>query len=209
MSRVVEFSKAGGPEVLSFKNVDVPEAGPGQVRIRVKAIGLNRAESMWRENKYIEPVQFPARLGYEAVGTVDSVGKDVTTIAVGDEVNTIPSFSMNQYGMYGEVVLAPIHAVVKHPKGLSPVEAYKSNVVPRAALSLWRAKRSSHDRSRARPHWKDHHDQRAQHLAHERQSRTPKDGRGFCDQWFRERHPKANHRQSFCIRRDCRCAPLS
>jgi NADPH:quinone reductase-like Zn-dependent oxidoreductase len=57
------------------------------------------------------------------VGTVDSVGKDVTTIAVGDEVNTIPSFSMNQYGMYGEVVLAPIHAVVKHPQGLSAVEA--------------------------------------------------------------------------------------
>src|ERR1700746_2708 len=124
MSRVVEFSKAGGPEVLRFKDVDVPEAGPGQVRIRVKAIGLNRAESMWRENKYIEePVRFPARLGYEAVGTVDSVGKDVTTIAVGDEVNTIASFSMNQYGMYGEVVLAPVHAVVKHPKGLSPVEA--------------------------------------------------------------------------------------
>src|ERR1700730_12349332 len=75
MSRVVEFSEAGGPEVLRFKNVDVPEAGPGQVRIRVKAIGLNRAESMWRENKYIEPVQFPARLGYEAVGTVDAVGQ--------------------------------------------------------------------------------------------------------------------------------------
>jgi NADPH:quinone reductase-like Zn-dependent oxidoreductase len=123
MSRVVEFSEAGGPEVLKFKNVEIPEAGPGQVRIRVKAIGLNRAESMWREDKYIEQVNFPARLGYEAVGTADSVGKDVTTIAVGDEVNTIPSFSMNQYGMYGEVVLAPVHAVVKHPKGLSPVEA--------------------------------------------------------------------------------------
>jgi NADPH:quinone reductase-like Zn-dependent oxidoreductase len=123
MSRVVEFSEAGGPEVLKFRDIDVPEAGPGQVRIRVKAIGLNRAESMWRQNKYIEPVQFPARLGYEAVGTVDSVGKDVTTIAVGDEVNVIPSFSMNQYGMYGEVVLAPIYAVVKHPKALSPVEA--------------------------------------------------------------------------------------
>jgi NADPH:quinone reductase-like Zn-dependent oxidoreductase len=122
MSRVVEFSETGGPEVLRFKNVDIPEAGPGQVRIRVKAIGLNRAESMWRHDEYIEPVKFPARLGYEAVGTVDSVGRDVTTIAVGDEVNVIPSFSMNQYGMYGEVVLAPIHAVIKHPKGLSPVE---------------------------------------------------------------------------------------
>jgi NADPH:quinone reductase-like Zn-dependent oxidoreductase len=118
MSRIVEFSESGKPEVLSFKNVEVPEAGPGQVRIRVKAIGLNRAESMWRENKYIEQVKFPARLGYEAAGTVDSVGKDVSTIAAGDEVNTIPAFSMNQYGMYGEVVLAPIHAVVKHPPGL-------------------------------------------------------------------------------------------
>ena len=123
MSRVVEFAEAGGPEVLRFKNVDVPQAGPGQVRIRVKAIGLNRAESMWRHDQYIEPVKFPARLGYEAVGTVDSVGRDVTTIAVDDEVNVIPSFSMNQYGMYGEVVLAPIHAVVRQPKGLSSVEA--------------------------------------------------------------------------------------
>ena len=82
MSRIVEFAEAGGPEVLRFKNIEVPAAGPGQVRIRVKAIGLNRAESMWIHNEYIEPVKFPARLGYEAVGTVDSVGKDVTTIAV-------------------------------------------------------------------------------------------------------------------------------
>src|SRR5436309_14585331 len=117
MSRIVEFSEAGGPEVLRFKNVDVPEAGPGQVRIRVKAIGLNRAESMWREDKYIEPVKFPARLGYEAVGTVDfSVGRDITRIAVADGVNTTPAFSMNQYGMYGEVVLEPIHPWVKHRK---------------------------------------------------------------------------------------------
>src|SRR5260370_10495151 len=97
LSRVVEFSKAGGPEVLRFKNVDVPEAGPGQVRIRVKAIGLNRAASMWRENKYIEPVQFPARLGYEAAGNVGSVGNDVTTIAVVDEGNTMTSVSLTEH----------------------------------------------------------------------------------------------------------------
>ena len=59
MSRVVEFSETGGPEVLRFKNVDIAEAGPGQVRIRVKAIGLNRAESMWTHNEYIEPVKVP------------------------------------------------------------------------------------------------------------------------------------------------------
>jgi NADPH:quinone reductase-like Zn-dependent oxidoreductase len=123
MSRVIEFSEAGEPEVLKFRNVDVPEPGPGQVRIRVKAIGLNRAESMWRRNQYIEPVNFPARLGYEAAGTVDSVGNDVTTITVGDEVNVIPSFSMNQYGMYGDIALAPVYAVVKQPKGLTSVDA--------------------------------------------------------------------------------------
>src|ERR1700720_71090 len=123
MSRVVEFSEAGRPEVLKFKNVDIPEAGPGQVRIRVKTIGLNRAESMWREDAYIEPVKFPARLGYEAVGIVDAVGRNVTAVAVGDAVNTIPSFSMNQYGMYGDIVLAPSYAVVKHPPSLSFEEA--------------------------------------------------------------------------------------
>ena len=51
MSRVVEFAQAGGPEVLRFKNIDVPEAGPGQVRIRVKAIGLNRAVSLGKARK--------------------------------------------------------------------------------------------------------------------------------------------------------------
>src|SRR5580693_5385038 len=101
MSRVVEFSKAGGPEVLRFKELDVPQAGPGQVRVRVKAIGLNRAESMWREDKYIEPVKFPARLGYEEVGTVDSVGQDITTNDNSDEINTILYVSINQYGIYG------------------------------------------------------------------------------------------------------------
>src|ERR1700737_3195543 len=92
MSRVVEFSEAGGPEVLKFKNVGVPEAGPGQVRIRVKAFGLNRAESMWRENKYIEPVKFPARLGYEAVGPVHSVGKNTTPIALAVWLNNLRHF---------------------------------------------------------------------------------------------------------------------
>src|SRR5258707_15268040 len=100
---------------------------------------------MWRENKYIEPFQFPAGLCYEAVGTVDSVGKDFTTIAAGDEVNTIPLFSMNQYGMYGEVVLAPIHAVVKHPKGLSAVEAASIWMMFVTAYGALRMPRSPHE----------------------------------------------------------------
>jgi NADPH:quinone reductase-like Zn-dependent oxidoreductase len=119
MSRTIKFSKPGGPEVLEFIETQVPAPGPAEVRIKVKAIGINRAESMWRNDEYIEPVKFPAGLGYEAAGIVDAIGPDVTGFAVGDEVNVIPSFSMNQYFTYGEVITVPEYAVVKHPKSLS------------------------------------------------------------------------------------------
>jgi NADPH:quinone reductase-like Zn-dependent oxidoreductase len=123
MSRTIKFAQAGGPEVLEFIETQVSAPGPREVRIKVKAIGINRAESMWRNDKYIEPVKFPAGLGYDAAGIVDAVGKDVTDVAVDDAVSTIPAFSMNQYFTYGEVILVPDHAVVKHPKSLSFVEA--------------------------------------------------------------------------------------
>src|SRR3981189_3287281 len=123
MSRPIKFAKAGGPEVLEFIEAQVPAPGPREVRIRVKAIGINRAESMWRNNKYVERVRFPAGLGYEAAGIVDAAGKDVADLAVGDAVSTIPAFSLNQYSTYGEAILVPDYAVVKHPESLSFVEA--------------------------------------------------------------------------------------
>jgi NADPH:quinone reductase-like Zn-dependent oxidoreductase len=123
VSRTIKFTKAGGPDVLEFIEAQVPFPGPGEVRIKVKAIGVNRADSMWRNDKYVEPVNFPAGLGYEAAGVVDAVGKDVTDFAAGDTVSTIPAFSLNRYFTYGEVILAPVHAVVKHPGALSFVEA--------------------------------------------------------------------------------------
>jgi NADPH:quinone reductase-like Zn-dependent oxidoreductase len=123
MSRTVKFAEAGGPEVLRFEEESVRAPGRGEVRIKVKAIGINRAEAMWRNDQYIEPVQFPAGLGYEAAGVVDAVGEDVTGFSPGDEVNVIPSFSMNQYFTYGEVIVVPEYAVVRHPKTLSFAEA--------------------------------------------------------------------------------------
>ena len=123
MSRTIKFAQAGGPEVLEFIKMDVPAPGAHEVRIKVKAIGINRADSMWRNDKYVESPIFPAGLGYDAAGIVDAVGKDVADFAAGDIVSTISAFSLNKYFTYGEVILAPDHAVVKHPELLSFVGA--------------------------------------------------------------------------------------
>ena len=123
MSRIVQFAKTGAPDVLRIEDVDVPLPAKDEIRIRVKALGLNRAESMWRRGEYIEEPILPARLGYEAAGIVDAVGANVAGFAIGDVVSVVPGFSQNQYGMYGELVLAPASVVVKHPSSLSFEEA--------------------------------------------------------------------------------------
>src|SRR5476649_1976389 len=119
MARVVRFHQIGGPEVLKVEEVKVPPPGKGEVQISVKALGLNRAESMFRSGQYLEQPKLPARLGYEASGTVAAVGPGVQGFKVGDAVSTIPSFSLNEYGLYGDLANAPVHAVTHHAKNLS------------------------------------------------------------------------------------------
>ena len=123
MARIVRFHQTGGPEVLKIEQVEVPSPGPGEVRIAVKALGLNRAESMFRSGHYLEQPRFPARLGYEAAGTVEALGEGVKGLKVGDAVSTIPAFSQNQYGVYGDTATVPAFAVAKHPASLSWAEA--------------------------------------------------------------------------------------
>ena len=127
MARTVQFTEIGGPEVLKIVDLEIPPPGRNEVRIQVKAIGLNRAESMFRSGTYLEQPKFPARLGYEASGTVESVGEGVTHVKVGDAVAVVPAFSLNSYGMYGELVTAPAAAVVKNP----------ANVTFEEAAALW------------------------------------------------------------------------
>jgi NADPH:quinone reductase-like Zn-dependent oxidoreductase len=123
MARVVRFHKTGGPEVLQIEEVAVPQPGKGEVQIRIKALGLNRAESMFRSGQYLENPRLPARLGYEAAGTVAVLGPGVQGFKVGDAVSIIPSFSLNDYGFYGDLANAPVHAVTHHPTSLSWEEA--------------------------------------------------------------------------------------
>ena len=119
MARVVRFHETSGPEVLQIEDMAVGDPGAGELRLRVHALGLNRAEALFRAGLYLEQPKLPARLGYEAAGTVDAVGPGVNGFAVGDKVSTIPGFSMNQYGVYGEQALVPAAITVKHPENLS------------------------------------------------------------------------------------------
>lgn len=123
MARVVRFHKTGGPEVLQIDSVDVAPPKAGEVRINVKALGLNRAESMFRRAQYLEQPTLPSKLGYEAAGTIESVGPDVQGLKPGDAVSTIPAFPMGRYGVYGDLAVVPAMAVAKHPASLSWNEA--------------------------------------------------------------------------------------
>ncbi|HZV98493.1 MAG TPA: zinc-dependent alcohol dehydrogenase family protein [Methylophilaceae bacterium] len=123
MPRIVRFHKTGGPEVLQIEDLPVTPPAAGEVQIKVHALGLNRAESMFRSGQYLEVPQLPARLGYEAAGTITAVSPDVTGFNVGEAVSTIPNFSMRQYGAYGELVNMPASAIAKHPANLSFIEA--------------------------------------------------------------------------------------
>ncbi|MBQ9352508.1 zinc-dependent alcohol dehydrogenase family protein [Phyllobacterium sp.] len=119
MARVVRFHEFGGPEVLRIENVEIPQPGPGEVQIRVKALGLNRAEALLRTGTYIETPVLPSGLGLEAAGIVESVGEGVENFAPGDRVSVIPPKSMVRWPAYGELVTFPAGSVVKHPQWLS------------------------------------------------------------------------------------------
>lgn len=123
MARIVRFHQKGGPDVLKLEEVEAPPPGPGEAAVALKAIGLNRAESMFRGGPYVEDPVFPARLGYEGAGLVTAVGPGVSGFAPGDAVSLIPPLSITRWGSYGETANFPADYLVKHPENLSWVEA--------------------------------------------------------------------------------------
>ena len=122
MPKIVRFHATGDADVLKVEDSPLTEPAGGEVRLKVEAIGLNRAEVMYRRGQYLETPELPSRLGYEAAGTVDAVGPDVSGLHVGDRVSTIPSFSMGKYGVYGESAIVPAYAAVPYPDNLTAVE---------------------------------------------------------------------------------------
>src|SRR5580698_6373086 len=118
--KIVRFHKCGPAEVLQFDDLPLPEPGPGEIRLRVKALGLNRAEVMFRNGQYLETPILPAKNGYEAAGTIEAAGPGVDSSWIGKTVSTVPgTFKLNQHGVYGEVAIVPLQAIAEYPSTLS------------------------------------------------------------------------------------------
>ena len=126
MSKQIQFTKTGSPDVLQIVDVAVPAPKENEVQIQIQAIGLNRAEKMYREGAYVIDPVFPATLGYEGAGVVVAIGEGVNEVAIGDKVSIIPSFMFTEYGTDGEIVNMPKSAGAKPPDNLTMEQASAS-----------------------------------------------------------------------------------
>jgi NADPH2:quinone reductase len=115
MAKAVRFQEAGGPEVLRYQDVEVGDPGPGEVRLRHVAVGLNYADTYFRNGTYRIPL--PAGMGVEGAGIVEAVGPGVTNVAVGDQV-TYTGF-LNTLGAYSTERLVPAAPLIKVPAGIA------------------------------------------------------------------------------------------
>lgn len=119
MPRAVRFHAYGDASVLRIEEIDIRPPASDEVQIAVRAIGLNRAESMFRSGAYLQEAVFPSQLGYEAAGVVHTLGAGVSDLVVGDAVSVIPTPDMSRWPTYGEFINIPSKYVVKHPANLS------------------------------------------------------------------------------------------
>src|ERR1035437_7666465 len=114
--KAIQIHETGGPEVLQLADLPIPQPGPGQVLIRVEAVGVNFIEVYFRNGVY--KAALPLTLGSEAAGTVEELGPGVTGFAAGDAVASVAVL-----GSYAEYALVPAAHLVKVPDSLSPEKA--------------------------------------------------------------------------------------
>ena len=113
MTSAIRIHETGGPEVLKWEEVDVADPGPGEVRLRHGAVGLNFIDVYFRTGLYT--AELPFTPGLEASGVVEAVGEGVTDLGTGDRV----AYAAPPAGAYSEARLMPADRVVKVPDGVS------------------------------------------------------------------------------------------
>ncbi|MBM3361680.1 MAG: quinone oxidoreductase [Betaproteobacteria bacterium] len=115
MAKVIRMHQTGGPEVLKLESAELGKPGPGQVRLRHAAVGLNYADTYFRNGTY--PVPLPSGMGVEGAGTVVEIGEGVSHVAVGDRV-TYTGF-VNTLGAYCDERLMAAAPLIKLPDAMA------------------------------------------------------------------------------------------
>lgn len=113
MTHAIRFHKTGGPEVLQWEEVNVPQPGPGETLVRHKAVGLNYIDTYHRSGLY--PMPLPSGIGLEAAGVIEAVGPNVTEFKPGDRV----AYANGPVGAYSELKIHPAERLVKLPDGIT------------------------------------------------------------------------------------------
>ncbi|MFI5931877.1 NADP-dependent oxidoreductase [Actinoplanes sp. NPDC051494] len=138
--KAIQFHEAGGPDVLRYDDVPVPEIGPGEVLVRVHAAGINPPDWYLREGLTVMPpemrpaLEFPLTPGTDLSGVVEAVAPDVREFAVGDEVFGMLRFPGFDGRTYAEYVAAPVSDLARKPAALDHVQAAGA---PMAVLTAW------------------------------------------------------------------------
>ncbi|HET8734823.1 MAG TPA: medium chain dehydrogenase/reductase family protein, partial [Anaeromyxobacteraceae bacterium] len=129
--RAIFITRRGGPEVLSVRELPDPVPGPGEVRVAVRAAGLNFADVMARMGLYPDAPRLPAVVGYEVAGEVDAVGPGVTSPAPGDRV-----LAFVRFGGHAEKVVLPATQALPMPGGMT---FEQGAALPVVYLTAWHA----------------------------------------------------------------------
>jgi NADPH:quinone reductase-like Zn-dependent oxidoreductase len=122
LARIIRYHQTGSADVLQVEETDVAPPAAGEVRIRVEAIGLNRADILVRSGLHPIKPRFPAQIGAEAAGRVEAVGEGVDGFAPGDAVSVIPRVT-SDFGTCAEFINVPVRYVQPNPAGLNMAEA--------------------------------------------------------------------------------------
>ena len=117
MTYAIRFRRTGGPEVLEWQSIEVGKPGPGEVRLRHTAIGLNYIDTYHRSGLY--PLALPSGLGIEAAGVIEEVGAKVKELKVGDRV----AYAGGPVGAYAQARVLSAERLVKLPKTISDQQA--------------------------------------------------------------------------------------
>ncbi|WP_203291095.1 quinone oxidoreductase family protein [Maricaulis parjimensis] len=117
MTKAIRISEFGDPSVLQWVDIDLPDPGPGEVRVRHTAIGVNFIDTYHRSGLY--PLPLPAGIGLEAAGIVDAVGSAVTHLKPGDRI----AYGSGPLGAYSQAANLPANRVALIPDGVSDEQA--------------------------------------------------------------------------------------